>query len=61
MIFHTVSFSSFCSRNGHEGVHVEGKDSGDKKIAVCMFIREMGEVKPFDSSVKGQRKNSPEL
>lgn len=61
MIFHTMSFSSFCSRNGQEAVHVEGKDFGDKKSVVCVFRREMGEVKPFDSSVKGLRKNSPEL
>lgn len=37
MIFHTMSFSSFCSRNGREAVHVEGKDFGDKKLVVCVY------------------------
>lgn len=37
MIFHTMSFSSFCSRNGQEAVHVEGKDFGDKKLVVCVY------------------------
>lgn len=28
---------------------------------VYVFIRDMGELKPFDSSVKGLREYSPEL
>lgn len=69
MIFHMTGFSFFC-RNGHEAIHVEGKNFGDKKlvVCVCMFIREMREVNPFDASfyyiigsAKGQRKNSPEF
>lgn len=51
-MFHMTNFSSFCCRNGHEAIHVGGKDFGDKKlvVCVCMFIREMGEVYPFDRS-----------
>lgn len=49
MMFHMANFSFFC-RNGQEAIHVEGKDFEAKMPVVCMFIREMGEVYPFDRS-----------
>lgn len=58
LVFYTRNFSPFCVSNCQEIVHVERKDLGDQEsmhVFVHAFIREMGEVKPFDSLIAYSR------
>lgn len=62
LMFHMMNFFLFWELLGSS--LCRGEDFGDQELMhVCMyaFIREMEEVKPSDSSIKGLRKYSPEL
>lgn len=57
-------FLPFLLQELPESSSCRGEDVGDQDLVhmcMCTFIREMGEVKPSDSSIKGLRKYSLEL